>query len=182
MWDWFSCGLTFADFSVFSKSTKTYLRKICLVSQSCSPCFSVSIINFEQVNSRQVIAKNNLFTHFWKWIVQHVIETSCISYLTTCEETCIIHANCTWSLRGLPWKQKTKKIRKILENVWKESIFWWNYRLSCAVVLKIDFLIDNFKNLVQYSRKHITRNFMDLSWTFTKVCSKIPFSKEYCII
>ena len=121
MWDWFSCGLTFADFSVFSKSTKTYLRKICLVSQSCSPCFSVSIINFEQVNSRQVIAKNNLFTHFWKWIVQHVIETSCISYLTTCEETCVLSmrtAHGAWEVflenRKLknsqnPWKRLERK-------------------------------------------------------------------------
>ena len=124
MWDWFSCGLTFADFSVFSKSTKTYLRKICLVSQSCSPCFSVSIINFEQVNSRQVIAKNNLFTHFWKWIVQHVIETSCISYLTTCEETCVLSmrtAHEAWEV--FLENRKLKKFAKSLKTFGKKVSF-----------------------------------------------------------
>ena len=124
MWDWFSCGLTFADFSVFSKSTKTYLRKICLVSQSCSPCFSVSIINFEQVNSRQVIAKNNLFTHFWKWIVQHVIETSCISYLTTCEETCVLSmrtAHGAWEV--FLENRKLKKFAKSLKTFGKKVSF-----------------------------------------------------------
>ena len=124
MWDWFSCGLTFADFSVFSKSTKTYLRKICLVSQSCSPCFSVSIINFEQVNSRQVIAKNNLFTHFWKWIVQHVIETSCISYLTTCEETCVLSmrtAHEAWEV--FLENRKLRKFAKSLKTFGKKVSF-----------------------------------------------------------
>ena len=124
MWDWFSCGLTFADFSVFSKSTKTYLRKICLVSQSCSPCFSVSIINFEQVHSRQVIAKNNLFTHFWKWIVQHVIETSCISYLTTCEETCVLSmrtAHGAWEV--FLENRKLKTFAKSLKTFGKKGSF-----------------------------------------------------------
>ena len=32
--DWFSCGLTFADFSVFGSSTKNYLRKTYIVPQS----------------------------------------------------------------------------------------------------------------------------------------------------
>ena len=53
-------------------------------------------------------------------------------------ETCaVIRVNCIRTLSGLPWKQKTYKNRKIIENFCKESIFWWNYRPSYAVLLKM---------------------------------------------
>ena len=86
--------------------------------------------------------------------------------------------NCTWSMKGLPWKHKTHKIRKILENFCKESIFWWNYRPSCAILLKMDLLIDNFHKFCIIFQKTYYKKLRGSVLNFYQSLFQSPFRKR----